>query len=213
MSLRFLTPVSDDNFCLSAIVLAAGASTRMGRPKELLRFDGKALWQICVEKFLKAGVSDVVVVTRSFHEDLKKGIKSLGARIVLNKDADSHMMDSVILGMESLSPSSTGCMILPVDCGLVKEETIIQLVGLHVTRPDFLIRPFSKKRGGHPLLVPRFLYKEICSGKAESLRLIMKRYSKRLINMPCSDGWAFFDIDTPKDFLFAKKALGIRRVS
>ncbi len=124
MSLRFLTSITEHNFCLSALVLAAGASSRMGRPKEFLRFDGKALWQICVEKFLKAGVRDVVVVTRSCQEDFKKEITRLGARIVLNKDADSHMMDSVILGMESLRPSSTGCMILPVDCGLVRKKPL-----------------------------------------------------------------------------------------
>ena len=190
---------------VSALVLAAGASTRMGRPKQLLRIFGKSLVALAVEVFLSAGLKEVVVVTGHFRKEVEKELEDYPVKCVLNPCSNSQMIDSVRLGLKRLSLTSSGCLVLPVDCALVSAETVEALVKLHRRFPKRIIRPHSGKRGGHPIVIPSCLFDQVF--RVGSLRELFRDGDHMPLNVQVKDRWAFFDMDTPKDYQRALKLL------
>ena len=200
-----MVQIHDHNHHVSGLILAAGASSRMGRPKQLLRIKGKSMVALAAEAFMSAGISEIVVVTGHFRKRVERELESYPARCVLNPFPHSQMIDSVRVGLEGLSVTASGCLILPVDCALVSAETVKALVKLHWQFPERVIRPHSGKRGGHPVLIPRSFFSQV--SQVKTLRELFKNGSHRPLDVPVEDRWAFFDIDTPEDYQSALKLL------
>ncbi len=192
---------------VSGIVLAAGASRRMGRPKQLLRISGKTLVALAVERFMASRITEIIVVTDHYRQYVEAELKGYRAFTVFNDLPCPSMMDSVRKGLTKVSPGISGCLVLPVDCALVTEQTIKALVKLHLECPGMIIRPHSGTRGGHPLMIPGRFFETLISEEMESLRCLIRKELTSLIDMPCTDKWAFFDIDTPQDYLYALSSL------
>ena len=190
---------------VSALILAAGASTRMGRPKQLLRIFGKSLVALAVEVFLSAGLKEVVVVIGHFREKVERELEDYPVKCVLNPRSNSQMIDSIRLGLKRLSLTASGCLVLPVDCALVSVETVDALVKLHTRFPERIIRPHSGKRGGHPIVIPSCLFAQVF--RVGSLRELFRNGDHMPLNVKVKDRWAFFDMDTPRDYERAFKLL------
>jgi len=200
-----MVQINVHNHHVSGLILAAGASRRMGRPKQLLRIFGKSMVALAVEALMSAGISEIVVVTGHFRKKVERELERYPVRCLLTPWPNSQMIDSVRVGMEGLSGMASGCLILPVDCALVSPETVKILVKLHVQFPERIIRPHSGKRGGHPILIPRSFFAKVF--RVTSLRELFQSGNYRLLDVPVEDRWAFFDIDTPKDYQIVLKLL------
>jgi molybdenum cofactor cytidylyltransferase len=87
---------------LGAVILAAGASTRLGRPKQLLEIDGRPLVARAAEAALAAGASPVVVVLGANAELIRPALQGLEAGLVLNQDWAEGMASSVRAGLHAL---------------------------------------------------------------------------------------------------------------
>ncbi len=197
--------IRDHNHHVSGLILAAGASSRMGRPKQLLRIRGKTMVAQAAEAFMSAGISEIVVVTGHFRMRVERELKSYPVRCVLSPCPNSQMIDSVRVGLEGLSVTASGCLILPVDCALVSAETVKALVKLHWQFPEKIIRPHSGKRGGHPVLIPRSFISQV--SQVKTLRELFQNGNHKPLDVLVEDRWAFFDMDTPKDYQRALKLL------
>ncbi len=200
-----MVQINDHNHHVSGLILAAGASSRMGRPKQLLSIRGKSMVTLAAEAFMSAGISEIVVVTGHFRKRVERELVSYPVRCVLNPCPNSRMIDSVRVGLEGLSVTASGCLILPVDCALVSPETVKALMKLHWLFPERIIRPHSGKRGGHPILIPRSFFSQVF--RVESPRELFQNSDHRPLDVPVEDRWAFFDMDTPADYQIALKLL------
>src|SRR5215467_7322460 len=93
---------------IGIIVLAAGGSSRLGRPKQLLEFEGKSLLRWAVETALNSELGPVVVVLGAGFDLLQKEIADLSAEVIQNANWDDGMSSSIIAGLNvvtSISPS------------------------------------------------------------------------------------------------------------
>src|SRR5208283_651688 len=182
---------------VSAILLAAGSSIRMGRLKQLLPLDGKPLIRHCIDSIIAAGVGDVVVVL-GISDELSRVLDGLPVRIAFNKKSKTDMAESVRIGLCATGHPSSGVMVSLSDHPLVSAETLKLLIDRHFEDPDKIIVPLYDKKKGHPALFPRHLIAEIFS--SATLRDIVNKYPERTQLVEVRDEGVITDIDTIEDY-------------
>jgi len=136
----------------AAIVLAAGASTRMGQPKALLEFHGRSFVRCAVELAQRAGCAPIVVVTGAV--DLAD--QDLPVLLVHNPTWPQGQLGSLQRGLAALDDPA-GVLVLTVDRPHLAVATVVTLVAASRTSPQFSWQPLHNGRRGHPVIYPRSL--------------------------------------------------------
>lgn len=193
---------------LSAIILAAGASSRMGRLKPLLPLAGMTALERVIGLFQNAGITDVIVVVGNHADELRPIILREGARCVYNPQWMLGMYSSVVAGVAALPPYTRGAFILPVDIPLVRSSTVRQLAAAF--QPDRILYPLFGNRRGHPPLIARPILDETARRETGMLRALLLAHESAALNIPVADHAIHLDMDTPRDF-HALQQLASRR--
>ena len=189
-----------------AIVLAAGASTRMGRPKALLRLaDGRFFFRAIADCALAGGVDGLVLVSGPPHhaevtaaladENVQLHHKIVHAH---NSTPERGMLSSVQAGIAALPATATAALVWPVDTPYVRAATVRSLVG---AAPERIVVPAHAGRGGHPLRLPRSLFAELAAlDAAGGLRALLQAHPDRVDRLEVDDPGVLVDVDTPEDY-------------
>jgi molybdenum cofactor cytidylyltransferase len=186
---------------VSALLLAAGSSKRMGQPKQLLPLNEKPLIRHCIDTIILAGIWDVAVI---LGEDAAKIVTFLDAlsplplKISFNKDPGSEMADSVRIGMRTINDTSSGVLICLCDHPLVSKETLKSLINLHREGPQKIIIPVYHGKRGHPTLFSRTVIAEVFQGL--TLRDIIQKDPDRIRLVEVPDEGIILDLDTMEDY-------------
>jgi len=183
---------------VSAILLAAGSSKRMGQLKQLLPLGSKPIIRHCLDNLAAAGIRNTVIVLGQNGSKILDSVKELPVQVVFNKTPDSEMAESVRIGLHTLHGSSTGVLVHLSDHPLVSVETLKSLVQCHVETPDRIIIPLYKGRRGHPTLFPKPVIDEVFDGL--NLRDIINRDSSRIRFLNVDDEGVVLDMDTKEDY-------------
>ncbi len=143
---------------LSAIILAAGLSSRMGELKALLPLGNggnvgeRTVLEQCLTLFRQCGVEDLAVVTGHRADEVGTVAALAGARLVHNPDFASGMYSSIRAGVGALPDQCSGFFLLPVDLSLVRCGTIRLLTRSFAQAPARIVYPVFDGRRGHPPL-------------------------------------------------------------
>jgi molybdenum cofactor cytidylyltransferase len=181
---------------VAAILLAAGASRRMGTCKQLLLLEGKTVLARCLETLLRGGIDEVVVVVSPSGDEVMKAALNYPVRVVRNTQPDGDMAASIGTGRDALSTEVTGVVIALCDYPLVRAETIARLAEAHRQEPGNIIVPCHDGHRGHPPLLPRTLL-----GHLETTLRDLLRDNKELIHhLELPDDGVLIDMDTPEDY-------------
>src|SRR5512143_1154128 len=124
---------------ISAIVLAAGMSQRMGTCKQLMQLGGRPFVLRCLENVSAAGIRDVVVVVGACLGEVVDAVCNLPVVIVVNPDPESDMAASARLGIKAVSRSATGVFVCLSDHPLVSPTTYRTLVLRHAREPEAIL--------------------------------------------------------------------------
>jgi len=191
---------------VSAIVLAAGYSSRMGALKPLLDLGGRTFLQRAVGAFTAVGIDDVIVVTGHRGEEVGAAAEELGARVVANPRYDDSMYTSVQAGVAALE-SSRRFFLLPVDCPLVRPETVGRLARASFLADSDVVVPVRRGVTGHPPLLAAVLRDEI--GAADppgGLRALLAEHAGQTALVDVADPGVTMDADTPEDLVRLREA-------
>jgi molybdenum cofactor cytidylyltransferase len=183
---------------VSAILLAAGSSRRMGRLKQLLPLGSKLIIRHCLDNLAVAGIKNTVVVLGQNGAEILDCVKELPVKVVFNKTPESEMAESVRIGLRALHEPSSGVLVHLSDHPLVSVETLKSLVQCHIESPDRIIIPLHKGRKGHPTLFPKPVIEEVFEGL--NLRDIVNRDSSRARFLNVVDEGVVLDMDTEEDY-------------
>lgn len=142
---------------LSGVILAAGASSRLGRPKALLTFRGETFLDRLLAHF--SGVCyEVIVVTRPDQPRFKTRDRGLDPKFVVNPEPARGMLSSLQCGLSAISPTAEGVIFSPVDYAPVERDTIHQIVkAFH----GILTLPTYEGKRGHPCIFSSQLAAEL----------------------------------------------------
>lgn len=191
---------------ISAIVLAAGLSTRMGQPKMLLPWKGTTILGQVVSTLRDAGVREIIVVTGANRESIENLLPEKTVRFEYNPDyANGEMLVSVKVGLKGLDQKSRAALIVLGDQPQIQQHVIEQLVEAYRVNSSKIIVPSYKMRRGHPWLVDRALWPRILALRAPlTLRDFLEEQSELIEYLTVENGSVLSDLDTPQDYLQEK---------
>ncbi len=160
---------------VAGILLAAGASRRFGRPKQLLEVEGETLLRRSARIAREAGLDPVVAVLDG------EQVEGLGAELVdidvvsvRNSDPDRGMASSLKVGLSACPPDAAGVMVLVCDQPGLSVELIQHLLVAWRSGPATILRPRSQGRPGHPVLFDAEHLPALCAlGPAQSGRIVI----------------------------------------
>ncbi|MFZ5570689.1 MAG: DVU_1551 family NTP transferase [Thermodesulfobacteriota bacterium] len=186
---------------ITAVVLAAGNSSRMGRFKPLLPIGGVTMVERTVALFRKAGIEDICVVTGHGREQLAPLFETAAVRNIVNRRDHLEMFSSVRLALDAMEPETEAVILLPADIPLIRPWTVRFLLESHHRDRDRILIPCFRGKRGHPVIIPREYFDTIRSwcGK-EGLKGVLDRLAPGTVPVAVADENILFDIDTPADY-------------
>lgn len=190
---------------IPAIVLAAGKSSRMGRPKATLPLDGGDTFLTrIVRTFTAASVEDVVVVVGHDAEAIVASFANvdLVARFVENPEYEQGQLSSLVTGLRVVDrPGVVAVLVTLVDVPLVSAATVRAVVDRYRQTHAPIVRPVRGHEHGHPVLIDRSLFDAIRhADPAVGAKPIIRANVSLAGDVEVTDAGAFADADTPDDY-------------
>jgi molybdenum cofactor cytidylyltransferase len=187
---------------IGIIILAAGASTRMGKPKQLLPYQGRSLLRHITEVAIASKNQPIIVVLGANAEIIKPEICQLPVQIVQNLQWGSGMSSSIRTGIETvnaLGQNVEAVVITLCDQPFVSPEVINQLVKAYRLTPKAIVASEYADTLGVPALFHHTFFSKLANLKqGEGAKQIIKKYINQVTSVPFLQGK--IDIDTPDDY-------------
>ena len=186
------------------LVLAAGASSRMGRPKALLPIgDDTFVSRVC-RTLADAGIDDLVVVAGPEHEAVASAVGRAGlvARVVENTRRQEGQLSSVLAGLAVADrPGVDAVLVHLVDAPLVQTGTVRAVLEAFRRTRAPIVRPAVGPRHGHPVLFARRVFDDLRhADPAAGAKAVVRAHAAEVCDVPVDDEGACQDIDTPEEF-------------
>lgn len=186
---------------ITGIVLAAGASRRMGSPKALLEVNGETFYERAVAILKAGGCDEVVVVADPADPEVAERIDGMGVRSVPGAGRGSQQIDSLRAGLRALDRDVMAAVVLPVDHPLVAPETVAALIGEFRASAAPIVLPVTGGERGHPALFGAPLFEELLGGTLpEGARSVVHEHADEVVEVEVEDRGILLDIDTPADY-------------
>ncbi len=190
---------------ISAIILAAGESKRMGQPKMLLPWGKTTVLMKVINTFKSAGIQDIIVITGGKREEVERLVGD-SARTVFNENfATGEMLSSVQCGLNTVKPKMEAALICLGDQPQVEERSVRLIVEEYLKTRAPLIVPSYQMRRGHPWLVAKKYWDEILKMRTpESPREFLNRHAVEIHYLELDTPSILQDLDTPEDYARAR---------
>ncbi len=185
---------------LSAIILAAGESSRMGSPKALLKIGETTFLQKIYRNLLICHFQEIIILLGKDKEEIKLQFEKLLVSFIVNESYKLGQLSSIIKALNSVKDESEGIFLTLVDMPLVQSETMKILVEVWNSNKDKIIIPEYENRGGHPVIFPKKFFPELRAAPLnEGARFVVYNNRDNVIRVPVKDIGIRKDFDYPKD--------------
>lgn len=195
-----MTGAADPGDGLHAIVLAAGASSRFGSAKQLVRVAGRPLLHTAVARAADVAGTAVSVVLGARAAELAPLLTHSAASVVINRSWREGIASSIRAGVARLPPSCTAVLLLLVDQAAVTGEDLKRLVSAWRRQPEHIVAARYGTTTGVPAIFPRSSFSDLLALRGDAgARALLQRNPDRVVRVPMPS--AALDIDTPEDLL------------
>lgn len=203
-----------NSIMISAIVLAAGESSRMGTPKALLPLGRDTFLSAICGRLAGAGLGELVVVLGAHADAVRGAVASSPARIAVNEAYRDGQLSSLQCGLRALPSGSAGALVTLVDHPLIEASTYAGMRAAAEKAPGLILIAEYRGRGGHPVVFPRTVFGELLSAPRDGgARVVVRKDPARVRRVAFDDPGIVADIDTPEEYkrFFTTEARGTRR--
>jgi molybdenum cofactor cytidylyltransferase len=189
---------------IPGIILAAGASVRMGRPKAFLAMTpgGTVLGRV-LGTLADAGIAPLLVVARARFtlREAWNDPRADDVRVVLNPDPDRGQLSSLVCGIQAVDPAAPGALMTLVDIPLVRTTTVTSLLRAWERDCAVLVRPRHDGRHGHPVIFGRALLDALARADlTQGAKPVVRSFARDAVNVPVDDPGVLIDFDTPEEY-------------
>jgi molybdenum cofactor cytidylyltransferase len=189
---------------IAAIVLSAGESSRMGKPKALLRIRGKTFIEQIISAFRATKVGEIIVVLGHNAEELKPKIDPLSVTVVLNPDYRKGQLSSLIAAIQRLQAESAkvdGVLVHLVDHPFINPAVINDMIDRFYESNRLIVIPTYKGKRGHPVLLSSQLFPELLSTPLDQgANAVVRAHRQETLELETEDEGVIMDIDTPNEY-------------
>jgi molybdenum cofactor cytidylyltransferase len=185
---------------VSAIVLAAGMSTRLGSPKQLLQIGGRPLLAIALETLSRSQIQEIVVVLGASADIIRRQVALDGAKVVVNDQYREGMGTSLRVGLAAIAPSARAALVVLADQPLLQSSTINELIEQHQKNQPHIVIPLYRGFRGNPVLLDRSVFPELAGLSGDiGCRAIFGGHTDNILKVPVDDAGILLDVDTRAD--------------
>ncbi len=194
---------------VASVILAAGASSRMGEPKALLPIGqtGDCFLTRLVSVMREAGIGEVSVVVDPVATAVVTRARAIAPHVTVleNPEPSRGQLSSLIIAIEALEARDEepphALLVAPVDVPLVGAATVRQLLDTWQRTRALIVRPERAGRHGHPVLFAREIFDELCrADPSRGARSVVHAHAGRAVDVAVEEEGPFVDIDTPDDY-------------
>jgi molybdenum cofactor cytidylyltransferase len=186
---------------ISAILLAAGESRRMGSFKQLLPLSGKSFVRCCVDNLLASKVSEVIVVTGHQESLIREELAGRPVKLAHNTDYRRGMGSSVKRGLEAVSTNSDAVLVALVDQPQIAPDIIDKVIDAYEAERPLIAIPAYHGRNGHPIILDMRLRDEIAGMDPElGLRQVVHAHAAGVATVAIETEAVLIDFDYPEDY-------------
>jgi molybdenum cofactor cytidylyltransferase len=199
-----MTDTQNPSAQVSAVILAAGASTRMGQTKQLLPLGGTTVLAQTIDNVRSAGLVEIVLVLGASAEAIRRQLpQSLleGLKVVVNQAYRQGMASSLRQGLSALDPQTGAALIILGDQPFVRPQTLHQIMaGYHRSGAQIVIPSYQGKRG-NPVLLSRSVFPEVMALEGDTgCRAIFSNHLNAILKVEVEDPGILLDIDNQHDY-------------
>jgi len=189
---------------IEAVVLAAGESTRLGRPKPLLPLGDETLLERCLSTLRRTRVTGIVVVLGHEADAIRASVPLESATVIVNDRYADGVSASIQAGIRAVPGPAQGALFVPVDQPFLTASLVDRILQAHEDSGRRIVVPTSGGSRGTPVLIDRALF-----GEADGLlgdvgfRAIFPRHEDDIEEVRVDEPAELLDIDTEEDYAAA----------
>jgi len=190
-----------ERFMIWAIILAAGESRRMGKPKLLLPFGERTIIETVVSNAIQSKADEVLVVLGSDAEKMAEKIKNLPVKTSINPNFRQGMLSSIQWGFESLPEDTRAALVMLGDQPLVPSSVIDKMIDAYRRAEKGIVLPVYSKKRGHPILIDMKYGDEVRLLNPDTgLRALVHNHAEDILEVEVDTPSILRDIDTMEDY-------------
>lgn len=195
-------------FMISAILLAAGESKRMGKLKQLMPLGEKSILEHSLDSLIRSKVGEVILVVGREAEAVMKKVAARPVMITVNPDYRQGMSTSIARGLDSVNDSAGAVMLALADQPFIDSRVINRLIDEFDTHNKGIVVPVYKGRRGHPIIFAIKYKDELLGLKGDTGgKEIIDRHPDDILEVAVDSEDIYIDIDDMKSYQREKSKL------
>jgi len=187
-----------------AVILSAGESSRMGRPKALLPIDGVRFVEKIVSTLKSTDVGNIIVVLGHNAEEMRRKISDLPVTILINHDYKQGQLSSLQVAIRHLESSGgpvDGMLVHLVDHPYIEAKLVNLMIDRFYETKKLIVVPRFQDRRGHPVIFARALFSELlAAGTDQGAKPVVHAHRDDTLEIDTDDKGVLIDIDTPEEY-------------
>lgn len=187
-----------------AVILSAGESSRMGRPKALLPIDGVRFVEKIVSTLKSTNVGNIIVVLGHNAEEIRRKISDLPVTILINHDYKQGQLSSLQVAIRHLESSGgpvDGILVHLVDHPYIEAKLVNLMIDRFYETKKLIVVPRFQDRRGHPVIFARALFSELlAAGTDQGAKPVVHAHRDDTLEIDTDDKGVLIDIDTPEEY-------------
>ncbi len=203
---------------IRALILAAGASSRMGRTKAVLPLGptGDTVLARGIRSLIEGGLPEVTVVAGAHIDAVRSAMPCNDRRIRLIEHPgwEQGQLSSLIAGLDAVAdPQLEGLLVTLVDVPLVRPDTVKAVVRAWRATRAPIVRPVDGERHGHPVIFDASVFAELRTADPRvGAKAVFAAHRAQVLDVAVKDEGAFLDLDTPEEYEQVLQVLQVRQV-
>jgi molybdenum cofactor cytidylyltransferase len=186
---------------IHAIVLAAGESRRMGRPKALLPYQQETFLGHIISVLKSSTVDEITLVLGAHAEFIQSSIDLQRVSIVINQHYTQGQLSSLIAALQNLPEETDAALLCLVDSPFVTKETVNTIITQYRKSGSSIIVPVFGGKRGHPSLFSRPVFPDLLNAPLDQgARYVLQSRQKDVLEVAVADPGILIRIDTPEDY-------------
>ncbi len=189
-----------------AVVLSAGESSRMGRPKAFLPIDGVRFIEKIVTSLKSTRVEKITVVLGHEAEEMRQKISDLPCEVVINPDYERGQLSSLVAAIRNIeagndAQSVDGILVHLVDHPYIDPTLVNSMIDRFYETKKLIVVPRYRDRRGHPVIFSRLLFAELLATPLDQgAKVVVHAHRNETLEVITDDEGVTVDIDTPEEY-------------
>jgi molybdenum cofactor cytidylyltransferase len=188
-----------------AVILSAGESSRMGRPKALLPIDGVRFIEKIVTALKSTRVNEIVTVLGHNADEMRQKISDLPVTIVVNPDYKQGQLTSLIAAIRNIESGEKyrvdAILVHLVDHPYINADLVNVMIDRFYETKKLIVVPRHQGRRGHPVIFSRALFPELLAAPVDQgAKTVVHAHRDQTLEIDTDDAGVTVDIDTPEEY-------------